>query len=114
MYGEVKSVEGNSEDTIHGSVEEQENNRRLGKIPKWLADYETSFISIHNQPTLYQEVMKSEDKEKWKEAMEKALTLKENQTWTEVTSECSSYKIITSKWGFKIKGGLQGAKQYKA
>ncbi|KAL3266281.1 hypothetical protein HHI36_010461 [Cryptolaemus montrouzieri] len=42
------------------------------------------------------------------------LMLKENQTWTEATSECSSDKIITSKWVFKIKEDLQDAKQYKA
>ncbi|KAL3286912.1 hypothetical protein HHI36_001397 [Cryptolaemus montrouzieri] len=53
LYEEVKSVERNSEDdTSYGSVEEQENNRRLRKIPKWLADNETSFISIyHSQRT---------------------------------------------------------------
>ncbi|KAL3266364.1 hypothetical protein HHI36_010540 [Cryptolaemus montrouzieri] len=43
MYEEVKSIEGNSEDdTSYASVEEQENNRRLRKTPKNLADYETS------------------------------------------------------------------------
>ncbi|KAL3289955.1 hypothetical protein HHI36_023338 [Cryptolaemus montrouzieri] len=42
MYEDGKSVEENSEDdTGYGSVEEQENKRRLRKIPKWLADYET-------------------------------------------------------------------------
>lgn len=67
------------------------------------------------EPSSYQEVLKSSEKDKWIEAMNKELTsLEENQTW-ELTDLPKNRKALPCKWIFKIKRNPDGTvDKYKA
>lgn len=89
-------------------------SKRSLKKPRWLEDYNTSFIAFENEPNTYEEAMLSENKENWKVAVENELkTLKENNTWTEVQKVPEDTEVISSKWVFKIKD-VEEKKIYKA
>lgn len=57
----------------------------------------------------------ADNNNKWLEAMEKELiTLKENDTWTVVSTVPKDSEIVISKWVFKVKRVSNGEFQYKA
>lgn len=82
-------------------------SRRETREPVWAKDFEmhcdSSFFTITETPTTYEEAVSSENADKWKEAMDKELSvLRENNTWT-IVQKPDNKKIIESKWVFKQK-----------
>lgn len=56
-------------------------SKRSQKKPRWLKNYNTSFIAFENELGMYEEAMTKKDKENWKIAMENELEkLQENNT----------------------------------
>lgn len=111
IEAEKQKIEENTE----VEVSETERNQRKRKPPKWFEDYETSFLSIYNEPSSYKEAMETADKENWIRAIQKEMdTLKENNTWIEVEDFPENAQIVSSKWVFRIKSNFNGQKEYKA
>ncbi|XP_043470934.1 uncharacterized protein LOC122504102 [Leptopilina heterotoma] len=89
---------------------DEQHPRRSGREkrrPAWTNDYamdcDTSFFTITESPTTYEEAVSSENADKWKEAIDKELkVLHENNTWT-IVQKPNDKKIIESKWVFKQK-----------
>ena len=70
---------------------------------------------IEDEPTSYQEAMKSPDSQKWLEAMRTEMqSMHDNQVWNLITPS-EGLKTIGCKWVFKKKTDMDGkAQTYKA
>ncbi|GJS09472.1 retrotransposon protein, putative, ty1-copia subclass [Tanacetum coccineum] len=69
-----------------------------------------------HEPVTYQEAVACEDSSKWKAAMEEEMdSLTKNKTW-ELVDPPAGQKLVSSKWLFKIKEGIEGFQnpRYKA
>ncbi|GJT96449.1 retrotransposon protein, putative, ty1-copia subclass [Tanacetum coccineum] len=69
-----------------------------------------------HEPLTYQEVVACEDSSKWKAAMKKDMdSLRKNKTW-ELVDHPAGQKLVSCKWLFKIKEGIEGVQKpsYKA
>nr|GEY29854.1 zinc finger, CCHC-type [Tanacetum cinerariifolium] len=69
-----------------------------------------------HKPLTYQEAVACEDSSKWKAAMkEEMYSLRKNKTW-ELVDHQAGQKLVTCKWLFKIKEGIEGVQKprYKA
>ncbi|GJS31120.1 retrotransposon protein, putative, ty1-copia subclass [Tanacetum coccineum] len=69
-----------------------------------------------HEPLTYQEAVACEDSSKWKAAMEEEMdSLRKNKTW-ELVDPPAGQKLVSSKWLFKIKEGIEGVQKprYKA
>ncbi|KAJ8883698.1 hypothetical protein PR048_015552 [Dryococelus australis] len=81
----------------------REDKKRQKNKPKWLEEYETSFISLNSEPLTYEEAINSNDKRNWEIAMKKELdTLEENNTWVEVTKVPEGADIIYKTEGKQL------------
>ncbi|GJZ73096.1 retrovirus-related pol polyprotein from transposon TNT 1-94 [Tanacetum coccineum] len=68
------------------------------------------------EPLTYQEAIACEDSSKWKAAMEEEMdSLRKNKTW-ELVYHLAGQKLVSCKWLFKIKEGIEGVQRprYKA
>ncbi|GKA34499.1 retrotransposon protein, putative, ty1-copia subclass [Tanacetum coccineum] len=68
------------------------------------------------EPLTYQETITCEDSSKWKAAMEEEMdSLIKNKTW-ELVDHPAGQKLVSCKWLFKIKEGIEGVQKprYKA
>ncbi|GKB93701.1 retrotransposon protein, putative, ty1-copia subclass [Tanacetum coccineum] len=80
----------------------------------WL-EIETEEEDTH-EPLAYQEAVSCEDSSKWKAAMKEEMdSLKKNKTW-ELVDHPAGQKLVSCKWLFKIKEGIEGVQKprYKA
>ncbi|GKC15501.1 retrotransposon protein, putative, ty1-copia subclass [Tanacetum coccineum] len=69
-----------------------------------------------HEPLTYQEAVACEDNSKWKAAMEEEMdSLRKNKTW-ELVDHPTGQKLVSCKWLFKIKEGVEGVQRprYKA
>ncbi|GJS31119.1 retrovirus-related pol polyprotein from transposon TNT 1-94 [Tanacetum coccineum] len=69
-----------------------------------------------HEPLTYQEAVACEDSSKWKAAMEEEMdSLRKNKTW-ELVDPPAGQKLVSSKWLYKIKEGIEGVQKprYKA
>ncbi|GJX37638.1 retrovirus-related pol polyprotein from transposon TNT 1-94 [Tanacetum coccineum] len=69
-----------------------------------------------HEPLTYQEAVACEDSSKWKAAMEEEMdSLRKNKTW-ELVDHPAGKKLVSCKWLFKIKEGIEGVQRprYKA
>ncbi|GJU77961.1 zinc finger, CCHC-type containing protein [Tanacetum coccineum] len=69
-----------------------------------------------HEPLTYQEAVACEDNSKWKAAMEEEMdSLRKNKTW-ELVDHPAGQKLVSCKWLFKIKKGIEGVQKprYKA
>ncbi|GKC30762.1 hypothetical protein Tco_1038056 [Tanacetum coccineum] len=69
-----------------------------------------------HEPLTYQEAFACEDSSKWKAAMKEEMdSLKKNKTW-ELVDHPVGQKLVSCKWLFKIKEGIEGVQNpsYKA
>ncbi|GKD63233.1 retrotransposon protein, putative, ty1-copia subclass, partial [Tanacetum coccineum] len=69
-----------------------------------------------HEPLTYQEAVACEDSSKWKAAMEEEMdSLRKNKTW-EFIDHIAGKKLVSCKWLFKIKEGIEGVQRprYKA
>nr|GEY45923.1 retrovirus-related Pol polyprotein from transposon TNT 1-94 [Tanacetum cinerariifolium] len=69
-----------------------------------------------HEPLTYQKAVAYEDNSKWKAAMEEKMdSLRKNKTW-ELVDPSAGQKLMSSKWLFKIKEGIEGVQKprYKA
>ncbi|GJX43365.1 retrotransposon protein, putative, ty1-copia subclass [Tanacetum coccineum] len=69
-----------------------------------------------HEPLTYQEAVTCEDSSKWKAAMKEVMdSLRKNKTW-ELVDHSARQKLVSCKWLFKIKEGIEGVKKprYKA
>nr|GEU82013.1 hypothetical protein [Tanacetum cinerariifolium] len=69
-----------------------------------------------HEPLTYQEAVACEDSSKWKAAMKEEMgSLRKNKTW-ELVDHQAGQKLVTCKWLFKIKEGIEGVQKprYKA
>ncbi|GJV45101.1 retrotransposon protein, putative, ty1-copia subclass [Tanacetum coccineum] len=69
-----------------------------------------------HEPLTYQEAVACEDSSKWKAAMEEEMdSLRKNKTW-ELVDHPAGQKLVSCKWLFKIKEGIEGVQRprYKA
>nr|GFB83833.1 retrotransposon protein, putative, Ty1-copia subclass [Tanacetum cinerariifolium] len=69
-----------------------------------------------HEPLTYQEAVACEDSSKWKAAMKEEMdSLRKNKTW-ELVDHQAGQKLVTCKWLFKIKEGIEGFQKprYKA
>ncbi|GJQ94413.1 retrotransposon protein, putative, ty1-copia subclass [Tanacetum coccineum] len=66
-----------------------------------------------HEPLTYQEAVACEDSSKWKVAMEEEMdSLRKNKTW-ELVYPSAGQKLVSSKWLFKIKEGIEGVQKPK-
>ncbi|GJU30249.1 retrotransposon protein, putative, ty1-copia subclass, partial [Tanacetum coccineum] len=69
-----------------------------------------------HEPLTYQEAVACEDSSKWKAAMKEEMdSLRKNKTW-ELVDHLAGQKLVSCKWLFKIKEGIEGVQKprYKA
>ncbi|GKB27679.1 retrovirus-related pol polyprotein from transposon TNT 1-94 [Tanacetum coccineum] len=69
-----------------------------------------------HEPLTYQDVIACEDSSKWKADMKKEMdSLRKNKTW-ELVDYLARQKLVSCKWLFKIKEGIEGVQKprYKA
>ncbi|GJX83329.1 retrotransposon protein, putative, ty1-copia subclass [Tanacetum coccineum] len=69
-----------------------------------------------HEPLTYQEAVACEDSSKWKAAMKEEMdSLRKNKTW-ELVDHPAGQKLVSCKWLFKIKEGIEGVQnpRYKA
>ncbi|GJW66596.1 retrovirus-related pol polyprotein from transposon TNT 1-94 [Tanacetum coccineum] len=69
-----------------------------------------------HEPLTYQDAIGCEDSSKWKSAMKKEMdSLRKNKTW-ELVDYPARQKLVSCKWLFKIKEGIEGVQKprYKA
>ncbi|GJS62213.1 retrotransposon protein, putative, ty1-copia subclass [Tanacetum coccineum] len=69
-----------------------------------------------HEPLTYQEAVACEDSSKWKAAMKEEMdSLRKNKTW-ELVDPPAGQKLVSSKWLYKIKEGIEGVQKprYKA
>ncbi|GKB43182.1 retrotransposon protein, putative, ty1-copia subclass [Tanacetum coccineum] len=69
-----------------------------------------------HEPLTYQEAVACEDSSKWKAAMKEEMdSLRKNKTW-ELVDHPAGQKLVSCKWLFKIKEGIEGVQKprYKA
>ncbi|GJS67592.1 retrotransposon protein, putative, ty1-copia subclass [Tanacetum coccineum] len=69
-----------------------------------------------HEPLTYQEAFACEDSSKWKAAMKEEMdSLRKNKTW-ELVDHPAGQKLVSCKWLFKIKEGIEGVQKprYKA
>ena len=65
--------------------------------------FSQAHITIHHEPTTFEEAASCPEKAKWTVAMEKEMeSLKENKVW-ELTTLPPGKKAISSKWVYKVK-----------
>ncbi|GJY73682.1 retrotransposon protein, putative, ty1-copia subclass [Tanacetum coccineum] len=70
----------------------------------------------NHEPLTYQEAVACEDSSKWKAAMKDEMdSLMKNKTW-ELVDHLAGQKLVSYKWLFKIKEGIEGVQKprYKA
>lgn len=75
------------------------------KKPSRYDDFETSYVGITDveEPTTYEEAMKSGSSRRWQQAIDAELkALSDNETW-DIVDEPNDCDVIDSKWVFKIK-----------
>ncbi|GKF54950.1 retrotransposon protein, putative, ty1-copia subclass, partial [Tanacetum coccineum] len=64
-----------------------------------------------HEPLTYQEAVACEDSSKWKAAMEEEMdSLRKNKTW-KLVDPLAGQKLVSSKWPFKIKEGIEGVQK---
>ncbi|GJV17432.1 retrotransposon protein, putative, ty1-copia subclass [Tanacetum coccineum] len=69
-----------------------------------------------HEPLTYQEAVACEDSSKWKAAIKEEMdSLRKNKTW-ELVDHPAGQKLVSCKWRFKIKEGIEGVQKprYKA
>ncbi|GJV95963.1 retrotransposon protein, putative, ty1-copia subclass [Tanacetum coccineum] len=69
-----------------------------------------------HEPLTYQKAVACEDSSKWKATMEEEMdSLRKNKTW-ELVDHLAGQKLVSCKWLFKIKEGIEGVQKprYKA
>lgn len=117
---EVNNVEDQQEVVNQdGNVEEIRmlRNRENIRRPQRFGDYETGYLvfSAADDPKTYDEAMKKEDSEKWKQAISEELkNLQDNNTWT-VVDRPPDVSAVDTKWVFKTKKAADGKTNiYKA
>ncbi|GKA07713.1 retrovirus-related pol polyprotein from transposon TNT 1-94 [Tanacetum coccineum] len=69
-----------------------------------------------HEPLTYQEAVAYEDSSKWKAAMKEEMdSIRKNKTW-ELVDHLARQKLVSYKWLFKIKEGIEGVQnpRYKA
>ncbi|GJS98865.1 retrovirus-related pol polyprotein from transposon TNT 1-94 [Tanacetum coccineum] len=69
-----------------------------------------------HEPLTYQEALAYEDSSRWKAVMEEEIdSLRKNKTW-ELVNHLVGQKLVSCKWLFKIKEGIEGVQKpsYKA
>lgn len=72
-------------------------------------DYYGFHITIHQDPTSFEEATTCPEQEKWKEAMGKEMkSLKDNKVW-ELTTLPPEKKAVGSKWVYKVKTNSDGS-----
>ncbi|KAI5731455.1 hypothetical protein M8J77_010194 [Diaphorina citri] len=103
---DIQQDEVSHEETPH-TIAESGSNSRTRKRPGWLEDYDTSYLalntSISDEPSSFQDAMKSDDKIEWLNAMKNEMeALDKNKTWTLVKPPPKT-KVIDCKWVFKEK-----------
>ncbi|GJT02189.1 zinc finger, CCHC-type containing protein [Tanacetum coccineum] len=79
-----------------------------------------AFVAVEeedtHEPLTYQEAVACEDSSKWKAAMKGEMdSLRKNKTW-ELVDHSVGQKLVSCKWLFKIKEGIEGVQKprYKA
>ena len=77
--------------------------------------FSQAHVTIHQEPTSFQEATACSEQEKWKEAMGNEMkSLKDNKVW-ELTTLPPGKKAIGSKWVYKVKTNSDGSlERYKA
>ena len=77
--------------------------------------YPQAHLTVHQEPTTFDEATACKEKPKWKEAMEKEMkSLKDNEVW-ELTSLPPGKKAVGCKWVYKVKINNDGSvERYKA
>ncbi|GJS00596.1 retrovirus-related pol polyprotein from transposon TNT 1-94 [Tanacetum coccineum] len=69
-----------------------------------------------HEPLTYQEAVACKDNYKWKAVMKEEMdSLRKNKTW-ELVDHPAGQKLVSCKWLFKIKEGIEGVQKprYKA
>ncbi|GKC59951.1 retrotransposon protein, putative, ty1-copia subclass [Tanacetum coccineum] len=107
------------EDGDDEDARDQETNQ-----PPDLTDYHNmaayAFVAVEeedtHEPLTYQDAVACEDSSKWKDDMKEEMdSLRKNKTW-ELVDHLAGQKLVSCKWLFKIKEGIEGVQKprYKA
>ncbi|KAL0377077.1 UNVERIFIED_CONTAM: hypothetical protein Scaly_0825300 [Sesamum calycinum] len=80
----------------------RDRERRESRIPSRYKDFHLALNTISNEPSSYEEALKTVDFEKWIKAMnEEIKALHDNNTWTLVPKPKDA-SVVDCKWIFKI------------
>ncbi|KAK4384556.1 Retrovirus-related Pol polyprotein from transposon TNT 1-94 [Sesamum angolense] len=81
----------------------RDRERRESRIPSRYKDFHLALNTVSNEPSSYEEALKTVDSEKWIKAMnEEIKALHDNNTWTLVPKPKDA-SVVDCKWIFKIK-----------
>lgn len=87
----------------------QLRDRSSLRAPKKYDDYAVYVLTSSQEPETYKKAMTSDQREMWKEAMDREMeSLKENDTW-ELVDLPPGRKAIPNKWVYKIKTNADGS-----
>ncbi|GJZ50570.1 retrotransposon protein, putative, ty1-copia subclass [Tanacetum coccineum] len=107
----LKEDQNNQEDGDDEDARDQE----IDQTPD-LTDYQLTQDRAKDTDETFEEAVACEDSSKWKAAIQEAMdSLRKNKTW-ELVDPPAGQKLVSSKWLFKIKEGIEGVQKprYKA
>jgi transposase InsO family protein len=109
---EDTSISGTSESDCEHNADRTTRclrNRSTLKAPEKLQDYVMHLATSLEEPETYGEAMKSDQKDYWKEAMDREMkALQENETW-ELVDLPQGKRAISNKWVYKVKTNADGS-----
>lgn len=78
-------------------------------------DYENLYLAqVNNEPNNYKKAIKSDECDKWKEAMkDEILALAQNKTWI-LVNKPEDTKVLSNRWVFKVKESSELGTRYRA
>ena len=101
-------------EVVHSAHDETRDLRRSGRVHQaperygFLIEQDGAQVIEDDEPTTYKEVLSSEDKTKWLEAMNSKMdSMYENKVWTLVDAP-KGVKPVGCKWVFKRKTDMDG------
>ena len=86
-----------------GSEAEPRKSQRVRRRPNYYSEGASAAMTIVEEPSSFEEAVKSPNKARWKQAMEAEMrSLKDNDVW-ELVKLPENWKVVGSKGVFKVK-----------
>lgn len=95
----------------HDRYNLRQNRQRPSRLDDYDVQWEASFLSVYeeDEPTTYEMAVTSNEKDKWKEAIQEEIkALEDNETWT-CNEKPYENRVVECKWVFKRKRNESGS-----